>query len=499
LVQSIDFTQEPVEIVIFNAHLPPTDHIYITEIERDYSGLISEGKIKIYHTNANLYPDMSNLPKNYGDSAERVYWRSKTCLDYCMLYKLCEGQSDYFIHLEDDVVAQTGFYTFLRDDLSNRPEKQIIRLNQLGAVAVLYHQSILDKMVTYINSRYWEKPIDWLIDDYVKINPGIYELLPECYFQHIGYESSLMENNQVHSRPLNDTRFNIPTEYLYFRELPTGLGDRIGVYMCVAAFAQALHSKVHVFWCCKQPQGMNLPLGDWCSDFTTIQKFIHFPECLVFHEKQVLEKIGHTFTKLDWTAGELPAKLAYDCLPTLAYRTIDVQIPEKKYREAYRTVAQEFAIIDPTGDSEKYIGEGSYGVIHVRGGDKANWTSEFVHSTQNIIQQIPETKWVVITDDPITFEKFPHFREYIVMPVSPGLAGTLRDFSILTNARVIVQHCELGWSAYSHIASLLRETPIINTYPNLHNNSAQGFVKLKGMPDNFYNYTEIDKLLGDLQ
>lgn len=102
-----------------------------------------------------------------------------------------------------------------------------------------------------------------------------------------------------------------------------------------------------------------------------------------------------------------------------------------------------------------------------------------------------------MTDDRDTYKVFQEFQKYHLMPVTPGLDGILRDFSILMNTKVIVHHCELAWSAYSHIASLLRETPIINTYPNLSRNIAEILKKYDGWPSNFYNYSDLEKLYND--
>lgn len=139
----------------------------------------------------------------------------------------------------------------------------------------------------------------------------------------------------------------MPTEYKYDRELPTGLGDRLGVYTCLSAMALTLGIKVHTYW----TEDASTSSPSWryiSSDF--IQRYIRFPENLIFHSKAELQELQ--IPRLSWTGGTLPAAFAYDCLPTLAYHTFNLRnfIDKKdagEFLKAYRKTSAALQIQVP--------------------------------------------------------------------------------------------------------------------------------------------------------
>ena len=60
-----------------------------------------------------MYPDFYSLPKTLGDSPERIKWRSKEVFDAAYLMYYSTNKADYYLMLEDDVLAARGLVTVL--------------------------------------------------------------------------------------------------------------------------------------------------------------------------------------------------------------------------------------------------------------------------------------------------------------------------------------------------------------------------------------------------
>lgn len=291
-----------------------------------------------------------------------------------------------------------------------------------------------------------------------------------------------MENKEA-----NDVTFD--------RELPTGLGDRLGIYLCAAAMGKAMNKVVHTYW----TEDANPPKGRTPRrhyPYNIIKTLIKFPDNLVFHMKDELDKLE--YPKLLWSTGELKPKLALDCLPTSGYLTFSktYNVKANVYREAYLAVAKELKILCPDK-----LPEGKYGVIHVRVGDKCNWRPKFQAATQSVLNEyVSKTKmtFYIVTDEqpkkiPLQFP--PNCKFYDGSShTAHAQKNMLQDFNLLIHASCIVQHSRDGWSAFSHIASCINETPILNTYPPMNPrypvNLLDYFEKLKIKPNHFYRYNE---------
>jgi hypothetical protein len=305
-------------------------------------------------------------------------------------------------------------------------------------------------------------------------------------------------------------------EYKYTRELPTGFGDRLGCIICVAALAKAIdlavevnentkqQTKIHLFWCEKSN---NKSAAHRFYPFSEISKYITFPSNLIFHSKEELELLD--YPTLSWQNGELPATFAYDCIPTLAHKTFDqtnfkYKIDSPTYKLAYTQIATEVTIknIDFISELPK-----NYGVLHVRGGDKANWSPAFIDSSVQIVQQLSNhgfNNWVLVTDDKQSFEFFPNIcktisKDFQICQEQSEITEIFRDTILLLNANFIVQHVSDGWSAFSNIPASLRNIPIINTYPFCHNSLLKSFYHLGGKPHNYHECQELSTFISKIQ
>ena len=109
----------------------------------------------------------------------------------------CFGLSQYYLHLEDDVLPAPSFYPKLRDFISSvKTPWPILDASFMGHVAKIYHANALENLATYLYLMYDEMPVDWLIPFWRNIkNDGPYRSFPPAsLFQHIGSHSSFAEN-----------------------------------------------------------------------------------------------------------------------------------------------------------------------------------------------------------------------------------------------------------------------------------------------------------------
>ena len=201
----IDNTSEEdrreINIVIFLADLDETPKsTALTEIRNSFEKYINEGFIRVIIAPKEYYPPLWNLRKKFGDNPKRIFWRSKQNIDFAFLMCYCHGLSQYYLHLEDDVLPAPSFYHKLRDFISSiKIAWPILDVSYQGHVAKVYHGNDLENLATYFYLMYDEMPVDWLIIFWRQIKydrPYKEEFIfpPASLFQHIGSESSFEEN-----------------------------------------------------------------------------------------------------------------------------------------------------------------------------------------------------------------------------------------------------------------------------------------------------------------
>jgi len=115
-------------------------------------------------------PNLSGLPRNFGDDERRVQWRSKQAWDAACLMERCSGLASYHIHLEDDVIAHKNYRTKI-DALIDfrRGEWFSIKLSPQGATAIMINGQHLEKLSAFLKLLYDEMLLDWLINEFIAL------------------------------------------------------------------------------------------------------------------------------------------------------------------------------------------------------------------------------------------------------------------------------------------------------------------------------------------
>ncbi|XP_071064823.1 alpha-1,3-mannosyl-glycoprotein 4-beta-N-acetylglucosaminyltransferase A isoform X2 [Dasypus novemcinctus] len=205
------YPEEKLDCVIV-VYIGETDldyvHGVVTNLEKEFSKEISSGLVEVISPPESYYPDFTNLKETFGDSKERVRWRTKQNLDYCFLMMYAQEKGVYYIQLEDDIIVKQNYFHIIKNfalQLSSE-EWMILEFSQLGFIGKMFQAPDLTLIVEFIFMFYKEKPIDWLLDHilWVKVcNPekdakhcdrqkaNLRIRFRPSLFQHVGLHSSL--------------------------------------------------------------------------------------------------------------------------------------------------------------------------------------------------------------------------------------------------------------------------------------------------------------------
>ncbi|XP_067024853.1 alpha-1,3-mannosyl-glycoprotein 4-beta-N-acetylglucosaminyltransferase C-like [Acropora muricata] len=169
------------------------------EIARMFDEHINKGLLIVIEATSEFYPTLENVKPKYGDTDSRRTWRSKENVDATFVMCFCKDISEYYIHLEDDVISSPSFVPKLQAFINGQPKETWLLLDVAvqGSIAKVYHSRDLSNIASYFYLMYDEMPIDWLMDYWreIKSQDRRVEKLtpPASLFQHIGDISSLKE------------------------------------------------------------------------------------------------------------------------------------------------------------------------------------------------------------------------------------------------------------------------------------------------------------------
>ncbi|XP_062379998.1 alpha-1,3-mannosyl-glycoprotein 4-beta-N-acetylglucosaminyltransferase B-like [Sardina pilchardus] len=178
------------------------------EIQENFPEDVHSGLVEVVSPPSSFYPDFSVLKSTFGDSIDRVKWRTKQNLDFSFLMMYAQPKGTFYVQLEDDLVAKLGYSDAMKTFATGLVSEQWLYLefSQLGFIGKLFRASDLPMIVEFFLMFHKDKPIDWLLDHilWVKVcNPE--KSTADCnkqkdkmkrrhkpsLFQHVGLHSSL--------------------------------------------------------------------------------------------------------------------------------------------------------------------------------------------------------------------------------------------------------------------------------------------------------------------
>lgn len=201
-------------IVVF---IGETNMEFVTQVAVDvrkrFDSEIASGLVEIVAPSPSFYPDLDAVPLTFGDSRERVRWRTKQNLDFCFLMMYCQRKARFYIQLEDDIVATPDYASTIKTFALQQETNKwlILEFSALGFIGKLFRTSDLSLVVEFFLMFHKDKPVDWLLDHilWVKVcNPEkdqqhcarekmhLRIRFKPSLFQHVGKESSLKGKRQ---------------------------------------------------------------------------------------------------------------------------------------------------------------------------------------------------------------------------------------------------------------------------------------------------------------
>ncbi|KAK2839054.1 hypothetical protein Q7C36_013868 [Tachysurus vachellii] len=207
-----DLTPEEKMDIVIIVFVAETDGAFVKtiadSIQKNFPDDVKSGLVEVIAPSPFYYPNLSNLKETFGDSKERVKWRTKQNLDYSYLMLYAQDKGTYYVQLEDDIVAKSGYTESIKNHVSNVNTEQwlFLEFSQLGFIGKLFRTSDLPVIVEFFLMFHKDKPIDWLLDHilWVKVcNPEkdskhcnnekskLKRTFKPSLFQHVGVHSSL--------------------------------------------------------------------------------------------------------------------------------------------------------------------------------------------------------------------------------------------------------------------------------------------------------------------
>ena len=178
------------------------------EVQHNFTREIEVGLLQVISRPYDFQPP-ENISSYFPENDEqRLRWRSNEVFDAAFLMYYSRDKADYYLMLEDDVESAKSYLQDIKEFLETHSSFIFASLAQFGSIGKLFPAHTLPKWATYLYTFYAEKPIDWLMADYINLlschpmmsaenckkavagnNPRINA--KRGLFQHIGLQSSL--------------------------------------------------------------------------------------------------------------------------------------------------------------------------------------------------------------------------------------------------------------------------------------------------------------------
>uniref|UniRef100_A0A8C4X3F2 Alpha-1,3-mannosyl-glycoprotein 4-beta-N-acetylglucosaminyltransferase A n=1 Tax=Erpetoichthys calabaricus TaxID=27687 RepID=A0A8C4X3F2_ERPCA len=265
-----ELTKEEKDDCVIVVFIAEVDVMYVTGLAHDIKNAfpqdVEAGLIEVVSPSFGYYPNFTNLRETFGDTKERVKWRTKQNLDYSFLMLYAQNKGTFYVQLEDDIVARSGYYQSMKSFVLQQTSADwmVLEFSQLGFIGKLFRISDLPLIVEFILMFHKDKPIDWLLEHilWVKVcNPekdakhcerqkeSLRIRYKPSLFQHVGTHSSLAGKIQN----LKDKDFGKQVLYIGHPNPPATIKTTLKAYQKYT-FERAYNGEDY-FWAFSPEQG----------------------------------------------------------------------------------------------------------------------------------------------------------------------------------------------------------------------------------------------------
>lgn len=198
--------------VVFLADLNETDWKTSAEakIKSKHMEHIKNGSLIVIQASSSFYSEMVT------DESDYLKWRRKQNYDYAYLMKYSENLSDYYMQMEDDVIASDEYFSAIKGFIDEQTNYSwtCLEFSELGFIGKLYHSRHINKLAAMLLMFSHSQPVDYTFIYFnLLMGQGNRLIRKPTLFQHMGYHSSLPEKIQ-----------QLKDRYYEFKE-KTVLGD----------------------------------------------------------------------------------------------------------------------------------------------------------------------------------------------------------------------------------------------------------------------------------
>ena len=280
-----------------------------------------------------------------------------------------------------------------------------------------------------------------------------------------------------------------PVLWRYNRTICSGLGDRLGALLTVAALAHVARVEVEMEWC-NDPSvtyqqvrpympgfyGWDYPLDEFLQTFDIPPNI------------RLVKRYSQEFLpEVSYTGNELPAVEAHDQLYTLASRTTKIGyhlVRQEDFVRAYHVVGSQLQSKVPW-QKQGYI------VLHMRGFDantvgvvldaKRDWDPSLFCTHKVIARALKQGLKVMVIGNNLEWAREELQSHSITFPEG----SAFEDMSLMLSAIGIMQHAPRGYSSYSSVPAMAKGTPLLSTYKGPHHRW-QNLRQAGELPSEFY-------------
>ena len=145
----------------------------LESIKGKFAAYLDSGFIQVIMSSSDIYPpmDFAGTKRTFNDSQERVLWRTKQVIDFSFLFAYAQSQGEYYLVVEDDVVASTQYITAIREFISTRNNKRWVSLQFTGflGIGLLFRTSDLPRLTQLLWMFHQEQPVDMLMREFINL------------------------------------------------------------------------------------------------------------------------------------------------------------------------------------------------------------------------------------------------------------------------------------------------------------------------------------------
>jgi hypothetical protein len=292
-------------------------------------------------------------------------------------------------------------------------------------------------------------------------------------------------------------------DFLLDRPICTGLGDRVGTMLTLAALARHHNATVGYLWC-EDPSMIYARIRSgiprWSGyDYNLTEFKARFrppPEIILVSD--LADPGLQRLPKVVWGQGHtpFPAEQGSDSIPNIAYLTMRFPISPAPFQTSFLAKYREIIAPIAAAQTGETTIHGPYILLHMRGPDDN--TPVFPldgpehYCTGKVVKALIKQKLglpvYAISNNIPWAEDLLEGR----VPILDDSGSAYDHFSLLISAKAIIQHGWGGWSSYSSVPALISGAPMINTYdPFYSHHRFRLFRSQLGLPANFYDCTQI--------